>query len=227
MTASSFVPAGPLAGYSLERAARPARPPGQRVPFGVVLAGRWRRGPAGRCRRARRCWWRDRTWSTRPGKSPRSPSPTGLPPLLPDAATVSAALRASTAPRSPTWPRTGTTIRRTSCSPGSTWPMARSAAYDIQQLEAAPRHVVLSACDVGRTAVRPGEEILGFTRRPALPRHRGGDRQRHRGGRRRGRRHDDRLPPPARLAGTARPAEALARATGTEPLSPFVCFGGG
>src|SRR5690242_20796335 len=36
-------------------------------------------------------------------------------------------------------------------------------AYDIQQLVAAPRHVVLSSCDVGRTVVRPGEEILGFT----------------------------------------------------------------
>ena len=36
-------------------------------------------------------------------------------------------------------------------------------AYDIQQLAAAPRHVVLSSCDVGRTVVRPGEEILGFT----------------------------------------------------------------
>jgi CHAT domain-containing protein len=36
-------------------------------------------------------------------------------------------------------------------------------AYDVQQLTAAPRHVVLSSCDVGRTVVRPGEEILGFT----------------------------------------------------------------
>ena len=36
-------------------------------------------------------------------------------------------------------------------------------AYDIQQLTDAPRHVVLSACDVGRAVVRPGEEILGFT----------------------------------------------------------------
>jgi CHAT domain-containing protein len=36
-------------------------------------------------------------------------------------------------------------------------------AYDIQRLSAAPRHVVLSACDVGRTVVRPGDEILGFT----------------------------------------------------------------
>ncbi|MGO9221575.1 MAG: CHAT domain-containing protein [Streptosporangiaceae bacterium] len=36
-------------------------------------------------------------------------------------------------------------------------------AYDIQGLSAAPRQVVLSACDVGRKVVRPGEEILGFT----------------------------------------------------------------
>ena len=36
-------------------------------------------------------------------------------------------------------------------------------AYDIQQLTAAPRQVVLSSCDVGRTVMRPGEEILGFT----------------------------------------------------------------
>ena len=36
-------------------------------------------------------------------------------------------------------------------------------AYDIQRLAAAPRHVVLSSCDVGRTVTRPGEEILGFT----------------------------------------------------------------
>jgi tetratricopeptide (TPR) repeat protein len=36
-------------------------------------------------------------------------------------------------------------------------------AYDIQQLAVPPRQVVLSACDVGRTVVRPGDEILGFT----------------------------------------------------------------
>ena len=36
-------------------------------------------------------------------------------------------------------------------------------AYDVQRLSEAPRHVVLSACDVGRTIVRPGDEILGFT----------------------------------------------------------------
>jgi tetratricopeptide (TPR) repeat protein len=36
-------------------------------------------------------------------------------------------------------------------------------AYDVQRLSQAPTHVVLSACDVGRTVVRPGDEILGFT----------------------------------------------------------------
>jgi CHAT domain-containing protein len=36
-------------------------------------------------------------------------------------------------------------------------------AYDLQQLDTAPDHVVLSACDLGRAVVRPGDEILGFT----------------------------------------------------------------
>ena len=36
-------------------------------------------------------------------------------------------------------------------------------AYDIHQLGAAPPHVVLSSCDVGRTMVRTGDELLGFT----------------------------------------------------------------
>ena len=98
-------------------------------------------------------------------------------------------------------------------------------AYDIQQLTAAPRHVVLSSCDVGRTVVRPGEEILGFT--AALlyigtstvtsSVTRVGDAAAvgtmtayHR-----------------LLATGTRPAEALALATASEPFSPFVCFGGG
>ncbi len=98
-------------------------------------------------------------------------------------------------------------------------------AYDIQQLPVAPRHVILSSCDVGRTVVRPGEEILGFT---AALLYMGtatvtssvtrvGD--------------DDavgimtgyhRL-----LAAGVRPAEALAEAALAEQFSPFVCFGGG
>ena len=98
-------------------------------------------------------------------------------------------------------------------------------AYDIQQLTAAPRHVVLSACDVGRTVVRAGEEILGFTAallyigsatvtssvtRVADDAAVGMMTAYHR-----------------LLAAGVRPAEALARATATEPFSPFVCFGGG
>ncbi len=98
-------------------------------------------------------------------------------------------------------------------------------AYDIQQLTAAPRHVVLSSCDVGRTVVRPGEEILGFT--AALlyigtatvtsSVTRVGD--------------DDAVGTMTAyhrlLAAGTRPAEALARATASEQFSPFVCFGGG
>jgi tetratricopeptide (TPR) repeat protein len=98
-------------------------------------------------------------------------------------------------------------------------------AYDIQQLTAAPRHVVLSSCDVGRTVVRPGEEILGFT--AALlyigtasvtsSVTRVGD--------------DDAVGTMTAyhrlLAAGSRPAEALAGATAGEPFSPFVCFGGG
>jgi hypothetical protein len=98
-------------------------------------------------------------------------------------------------------------------------------AYDIQQLTAVPRHVVLSSCDVGRTVVRPGEEILGFTAallymgtatvtssvtRVSDDAAVGIMTAYHR-----------------LLAAGTRPAEALARATATEPFSPFVCFGGG
>jgi hypothetical protein len=98
-------------------------------------------------------------------------------------------------------------------------------AYDLQQLTAAPRQVILSACDAGRSAVRPGEELLGFT---AALLYVGaatvissvasvGDdtavgimTEYHR-----------------RLTAGDRPAEALAKACGREQLSPFVCFGSG
>ncbi len=36
-------------------------------------------------------------------------------------------------------------------------------AYDVQRLAAVPRLITLSACDVGRSVVRPGDEQLGFT----------------------------------------------------------------
>jgi tetratricopeptide (TPR) repeat protein len=99
-------------------------------------------------------------------------------------------------------------------------------AYDVQQLAAAPRQVVLSSCDVGRAVVRPGEEILGFT---AALLYMGTTTV---------------ISSVARVADDetavgimtgyhrslragARPAEALARAAHGEPFSPFVCFGAG
>jgi hypothetical protein len=98
-------------------------------------------------------------------------------------------------------------------------------AHQLQQLRTPPRHVVLSACDVGRTVVRPGDEILGFTAallytgtatvissvtRLADDAAVGVMTSYHRG-----------------LRAGARPAEALAQATANEPVSPFVCFGSG
>ena len=98
-------------------------------------------------------------------------------------------------------------------------------AYDIQRLAAAPHQVVLSACDVGRTVVRPGEEVLGFTSallyagsatvissvaRVADETAVGVMTGYHRA-----------------LAGGTGPASALAEAVGGEPFSPFVCFGAG
>jgi CHAT domain-containing protein len=98
-------------------------------------------------------------------------------------------------------------------------------AYDIQQLAAAPRHVVLSSCDVGRAVVRPGDEILGFTAallyvgtttvissvtRVADETAVGTMTAYHR-----------------LLTAGHPPAEALAQACLTEEFSPFVCFGGG
>jgi tetratricopeptide (TPR) repeat protein len=102
-------------------------------------------------------------------------------------------------------------------------------AYDIERLSVPPRQVVLSACDVGRSVVRPGDEILGFT---AALLHAGTPTvissvsrvadevafgvmtSYHRA-----------------LSAGARPARALALAAGPdatgEPLMPFVCFGAG
>ena len=98
-------------------------------------------------------------------------------------------------------------------------------AYDIQRLAAAPRQVILSACDVGRTVVRPGEEILGFTAALLYA------------GTATVISSVTRVPDDAAvgvmtayhraLAAGARPAEALAGAALAEPFSPFVCFGAG
>ena len=99
-------------------------------------------------------------------------------------------------------------------------------AYDVQQLAAPPGQVILSACDVGRSVARPGEEILGFTAallyvgtatvissiaRVADDAAIGVMTAYHR-----------------RLTAGAGPAEALAEAAAAaEPFSPFVCFGSG
>jgi tetratricopeptide (TPR) repeat protein len=98
-------------------------------------------------------------------------------------------------------------------------------AYDIQQLTAPPGQVILSACDVGRSVVRPGEELLGFTAallyigtatvissvaRVADDAAVGVMTTYHQ-----------------RLTAGIRPAKALAEAAAAEPFSPFVCFGSG
>ena len=98
-------------------------------------------------------------------------------------------------------------------------------AYDIQRLSTAPKQVVLSACDVGRTVVRAGDEILGFTAallhigtptvissvsRVADDSAVGVMTAYHRA-----------------LKSGNRPAEALAAASETEQFSAFVCFGTG
>jgi tetratricopeptide (TPR) repeat protein len=98
-------------------------------------------------------------------------------------------------------------------------------AYDFQQLAAAPRQVVLSACDVGQAEVRPGEEVLGFT---AALLHLGTSTVIS---------SVARVPDDAALSvmtayhralrAGVRPAAALAQAALAEPLSPFVCFGAG
>jgi tetratricopeptide (TPR) repeat protein len=98
-------------------------------------------------------------------------------------------------------------------------------AHDIHRLGAAPRHVILASCDVGKVVVRAGDEILGFTaallysgtRTVVSSVARMDDRAAvevmtayHRG-----------------LAAGIAPARALAEATLTAPMTPLVCFGSG
>jgi tetratricopeptide (TPR) repeat protein len=111
-------------------------------------------------------------------------------------------------------------------------------AYDVQRLTQPPGHVVLSACDVGRTVVRPGDEILGFT---AALLHLGTATVISSVSR-----VDDEIALATMtayhraLSAGARPAEALALAgahagpagvapapTALDPIAPFVCFGAG
>jgi CHAT domain-containing protein len=98
-------------------------------------------------------------------------------------------------------------------------------AYDIHQLGAAPEHVILASCDVGKVVVRAGDEILGFTAALLYSGTRtvvssvarmddhaavGVMTAYHRG-----------------LSRGIAPARALADAALTEPLTPLVCFGSG
>lgn len=99
-------------------------------------------------------------------------------------------------------------------------------AYDVHGMRTAPRHVVLSACDVGRTVVRVGDEFLGFTAALLY----GGTRNVVAGVARvpddpvaaevmtrYHELHNRGLPPP----------RALAEATWEHPRMPLVCFGSG
>ncbi len=98
-------------------------------------------------------------------------------------------------------------------------------AYDVYGLARPPRQVVLSACDVGRAAVHPGEEILGFTTALLLA------------GTRNVVASVVRVPDDVaiqvmtsyhrHLATGLPPARALAAATQTAPAAAFVCFGAG
>ncbi|HEY2672809.1 MAG TPA: CHAT domain-containing protein [Rugosimonospora sp.] len=98
-------------------------------------------------------------------------------------------------------------------------------AYDIQRLAAAPASVTLSACDVGRTVVTAGDEILGFTAAllyagtasvvssvARVTHHAAAEVMTgyHRA-----------------LADGDQPARALAAASQADPFAPFVCFGAG
>ncbi|MFC3890430.1 CHAT domain-containing protein [Lentzea rhizosphaerae] len=99
-------------------------------------------------------------------------------------------------------------------------------AYDIHQLGTAPHHVVLSSCDIGRTVVRSGDELLGFTAALLYS----GTRTVVAG--------VARLPDDATTSGVmaryhhglvqgVTPAAALAAAVADVPFMPLVCFGSG
>ena len=59
--------------------------------------------------------------------------------------------------------RTGGTPRRTRCSPALELVDGPWFGYDIDQLPAVPDVVLLSACELGRSSVRWGEELIGMT----------------------------------------------------------------
>ena len=149
----------------------------------------------------------------------------GCRPLLAEAATVSATLHALDGGRLAHLAAHGHHDRENVLFSSLDLADGPLMAYDIEQLAAAPRQVVLSSCDVGRTVVRPGEEILGFTAAllyvgtatviSSVIRVADAGAAAIMTGYHRA------------LRSGARPAEALARAALTEPFSPFICFGSG
>jgi hypothetical protein len=98
-------------------------------------------------------------------------------------------------------------------------------AYDIHGLRRPPRHVTLSACDVGRTTVNTGDEILGFTAALLY----GGTSSVVASVARVT--HDAAVEVMCgyhrAVASGVPPARALATAAAAAPLAPFVCFGAG
>ena len=53
--------------------------------------------------------------------------------------------------------------RRTRCSPSLELTGGLVFGHDLTRVRPAPRHVVLSACDLGLATTRPGGESLGMT----------------------------------------------------------------
>ena len=157
---------------SLGNAPWPAGPPGHRLP--VCLPPGWPRGGE-----------RDGFASTRRGRiretAPLLVAGPGLRHAIPEVTDVAAAYpgsqpadwrrrdggrhasRARRRARSRTWPRTVTTTSENVLFSRLDLADGPLMAYDVQRLSVPPRQVVLSACDVGRAVVRPGDEILGFT----------------------------------------------------------------
>ncbi|HSV64625.1 MAG TPA: CHAT domain-containing protein [Mycobacteriales bacterium] len=97
--------------------------------------------------------------------------------------------------------------------------------YDIQQLRQPPRHVVLSACELGWSSVRTGDEIVGMV---AVLLATGSTTVIASVGRVTDSSAPDVMIPYHRqVAGGAAPAEALAVVTELSPHASFVCFGSG
>ena len=150
----------------------------------------------------------------------------GCRPLLGEAATVGATLRgpgrrAAGPPGRARAPRAGE-LPVLPARPGRR--PADGLRHPAAHGRSPARGPVLLRRRADRRPARRGDPRLH--RGPALHRHRDGDLQRHPGGRRGRRRHDDRLPPPARGRAPGPPRRSP-RPRRREQFSPFVCFGGG